>query len=115
VNHQEETCVPAISVPYDADGNLLHNPGPAGRGWAHQWRPNDVFECTLAGPTVTRSGGIGHVEWRSAEGRIFPMFVTDLVEMINRADILGGSVQGRWIVRKRGQCYGLAYADGGDQ
>lgn len=94
-------------VPYDDHGDLMHRPAALAR--VHRWGPNDPFNCLLFVLGAAPAGRETHVLWRSAEGRIFPMFLADLVEMLQRADVVAGGVQGRWIVRKRGQRYGVAY------
>jgi hypothetical protein len=96
-------------VPYSRGGSLLH--------WADRrspdvrWLPNDPFQGVfrLAGMRSGRSAK--YVLLGTDDGREFPMFVTDLLDVLNRSGISGGLTgNGPWIVRKRGQNYGVALA-----
>jgi len=46
-------------------------------------------------------------------GHKFPMFMTDLFEMMLALDVQRGTVAARWVVGKRGQNYGIRLAGGG--
>lgn len=99
--------MPVTEAPFDADGNLLYDPGPGGAGVAC-WRPNDPFQCVLVIEEPETRGRGRYVRWRSYEGTRFPMFLSDLVALLRSTDLTRGTVKGTWIVRKRGLHYGLA-------
>lgn len=42
----------------------------------------------------------------------YPMFVTDLVDLLQHAPVVNGYVRCRWKVVKRGSNYGIARVDG---
>lgn len=98
-------------VPYDADGNLLHF---ADR-WAvpDRWVPNEPFRACLEVEGTVSGRSAKYLIWRGTDGRRFPMFVADLVDLLRRTDVTMGVVEATWIVRKRGQNYGVALAPAG--
>lgn len=111
-----------LEAPFDRFGSLLHWAEPrysAGRygGMSETvtWRPNEPFHATLRLDSTRSGRSAKYVIWVSPNGsvdpRTFPMFVTDLVDTIQHAkQIDHGIISARWIVRKRGQNYGLALA-----
>ncbi|WP_238009469.1 hypothetical protein KZZ52_26640 [Dactylosporangium sp. AC04546] len=97
-------------VPYDGDGNLLHYVDP----WATPtMRPNEPFKAALQVEMMESGRSAKYLIWRDGDGRRFPMFIIDLVDMLQRAEVLQGAVEATWIVRKRGQNYGIALAPDG--
>lgn len=106
-------------APYSSNGSLLHwAPPQHEKAWAYaaadKWLPNDPFHATLRLDS-TRSGmSAKYVIWvspNSNDPRTFPMFVTDLVDTIQHAGrIERGIISARWMVRKRGQNFGLVLA-----
>jgi hypothetical protein len=97
-------------VPYTRNGSLPH--------WVNEhhnvWYPNEPFHAALQ-ITGTESGySAKYVMLRTANSddpRTFPMFVTDLVDAVANIPLIeNGIMHGRWMVRKRGQNYGVALA-----
>jgi len=74
-----------------------------------EWRQNEIFSGTLRLDGVDRkSPGTHRCIWVSPDGRTYPMFVSDLVEMaIKRGVPERGIVHARWTVRRQGQNFGL--------
>jgi hypothetical protein len=96
-------------APYDPNGNLEHYP-------THRtvWRPNEPFKATLQIETSISGRSAKYLIWVDADGRRWPMFVTDCIDLMRRADVLKGVAEGTWVVRKRGANYGLRLATAKD-
>jgi hypothetical protein len=100
-------------VPYDADGNLLHYASPWSRP---EMRPNVPFRAVLQITGMESGRSAKYVMLADRDGHTYPMFVTDLLDLLARsgagvkAGITGTEM---WIVRKRGQNYGVALAPTG--
>lgn len=81
---------------------------------APTWRDNLPFHATLQVDHTISGRSAKYVIWKNAyaplDRRTYPMFVTDLLDVARFGIQPGGIVSGRWIVRKRGQNYGLAIA-----
>jgi len=99
-----------------AAGSLLayarYGPGSGFSDESVAWRPNEVFSGTLRLAGVDRtSPGTHRCIWRSDDGRTYPMFTVDLVDMIMTRGIgKGGLVHERWTVRRAGRNFGLVLA-----
>lgn len=78
------------------------------------WLPNDPFHATLQISHMNRGRSAKYVTWMSPQAdddRTYPMFIADLLDLIQNADrIERGMLSARWMVRKRGQNYGLCLA-----
>src|ERR1044072_488931 len=74
-----------------------------------QWLPNEPFSATLTITGFSRGRSSAKFYFESAGNLRFPMFMTDMVDLVRTAKIDKGVVSGRWIVRKRGANYGIAY------
>lgn len=97
-------------VPFDVDGNLLHYADP----WMKPvMRPNEPFKACLEVEGTVSGRSAKYLIWRATDGRRFPMFVADCVDLMRRTDVTMGVVEATWIVRKRGQNYGVALAPAG--
>lgn len=80
-----------------------------------EWRMNQPWRASLQLDTVQSGRSAKYVIWRPVnlplDRRTFPMFVTDLLDVIKTGEIQpGGIVSARWMVAKRGQNYGLRLA-----
>lgn len=80
-----------------------------------EWRMNQPWRASLQLDTVTSGRSAKYVIWRPVnlplDRRTFPMFVTDLLDVVKNGEIQpGGIVSARWMVAKRGQNYGLRLA-----
>lgn len=96
--------------PVDDDGNLLHYPHEV-HGYRPErqvWRSNEAFEATLTMISMTRGRSAAYLLWKASDGRVFPMFLSDLVDVLAGKVIDHGVVHGVWQVRKAGHNYGLA-------
>lgn len=103
-------------APYDSKGSLLHFAGyGTGAGDSSPgvtWRDNDPFHATLQVVDMRSGRSAKYVILKhpnSDDERAFPMFVTELLDMLAATTVHHGIVSGRWQVRKRGQNYGLVY------
>lgn len=79
------------------------------------WLPNDPFNATLQISHMNKRGySARYVNWVSPhahDDRVFPMFIADLLDLMQNIDHIDrGIVTERWMVRKRGQNYGLCLA-----
>lgn len=78
-----------------------------------EWRPNTPFYGTFVLDDVIRTRKsvflTAHPVGRS---ELYPLFLTDLFDVLTHMDINAGKISGTWFVKKRGAYYGLApYAD----
>lgn len=97
-------------APYTKNGSLLH--------WVSSshdiWYPNDPFHAALQVFGMKSGYSAKYLMLRtpnSDDPRTFPMFVTDLADAVASIPLIEhGIMQGRWMVRKRGQNYGVALA-----
>lgn len=82
------------------------------------WRPNDPFHATLQLDSLRSGRSAKYVVWTAANSpsdtRTYPMFVTDLLDVVAAGVAPGGIVSGRWMVRKRGANYGLRLMKDGE-
>lgn len=107
-----------IKVPYGSQtGNLHHYPSTEWvtdyTGQRHPvgpvWKDNVPFRADLRLERYGRGRSAAYFIWKSDEGIEYPMFMSDMADMLQRAVIRNGLVEnGQWHVRKRGQNYGIA-------
>lgn len=102
--------------PVNPRGSLLHYAEKVWDGSRYvdpTMVPNDPFHATLRLSGMESGRSAKYVLWAAVDpldGRTWPMFVADLIELAQHATITNGVVSGRWQVCKRGQNYGLARA-----
>lgn len=99
-----------IQAPYDTHGNLLHFPGYSYHSTQPEWRDVVPFDATLTFNGQHRGRSAAYFEWLDADGRKWPMFMTDIGDLLQAATIDLGVVSARWTVQKRGQNYGVRLA-----
>lgn len=107
-------------VPYDHAGNLCHHDSDGyrwheGERAGPQWRPNTPFEATLVIDSMRSGRSAKYVILVDKDNHRYPMFITDLLDVLNSGDGITSGATGHkvWIVRKRGQNYGIALAPEG--
>jgi len=81
-----------------------------------EWRDNVPFRADFQIYSIASGGSARYLILKSANApldlRTWPIFVTDLVDVLRRAGAERGAVlSGRWMVAKRGQNYGLRLAN----
>lgn len=120
-------------APYDQQGNLQHFPQ---NGWEYtgeveirenlwggsshgtfehrvtrpippEWRPNEPFTATMTLQELARGRSAAYFWWTDQVGHRYPMFMSDMVDVVKLATTAGGVVTDTWIVRKRGANYGI--------
>ncbi len=103
-------------VPYDPAGNLCHHASAGNRYTLNKtdgpiWKPNEPFREVMTVNAMRSSASGKYVVLINAEGCTFPMFIIDLLELLARTTITKGVTEPlNWIVRKRGENYGIALA-----
>lgn len=106
-------------VPFDQRGNLLEYVAGRGTAWCagpdgsvgwHPivWMDNEPVKMTLTLNSMERGRSAARFIWKSEDGRKYPMFMTDMLALIKEHVIDHGKVEAEWIVKKRGQNYGVA-------
>lgn len=99
-------------APYDSRGNLMHY-AETNRwgGWngAAEWRANDPMELTITVDHVQSGRSAKYTVWTGANGTTYPMFISDLIEMLREVTMTEGQIHAMFWVRKRGQNFGLCY------
>jgi len=106
------------AVPFTADGGLMHYPGDrydygSGKRVAipPDRRPNAPFRATLMLKGSTRGRSAAYYLWEDAAGREFPMFITDMTDLVRHETALrAGVATATWMVAKRGQNFGVRLA-----
>lgn len=104
-------------VPYDAEGNLLHYSGQSYNYTTRSyqdtsvWLDNEPFQAEMELVTFGRGRSAATFHWKKVDdGRKFPMFMTDMVDLIKFGSVINGRTPlQKWVVVKRGQNYGLAF------
>lgn len=97
-------------APFDGDGNMLHYPDNFYMNRDGGWRQVQPFEATLTIVGLNRGRSAAYLTVVDEAGHNYPLFITDLVDIIQNRDIIGGRLTGRWAVRKRGQNFGIGPA-----
>lgn len=107
-------------APYDAKGNLQHYPSswwvahpPTGERELSgpYWRDPVPFRAVLVYEGYARGRSAAYFIWRhSITGTRYPMFMTDLDEMLRTRTIPHVGVHATWIECKRGSNYGIRVA-----
>ncbi|MER7281183.1 hypothetical protein ABT369_42790 [Dactylosporangium sp. NPDC000244] len=103
-------------VPYDERGNLLfyvderfgYSYLDGEYSVPYTMRPNDPFRATLTVDSMRTGRSAKYLIWRDEHGHHYPMFISDLTAMLPLVTVRLGEVSGTWIVRKKGQNYGIA-------
>ena len=97
---------PKGQAPWDAKGNLLSYPQGV-----HEWRPVSSFTTHLTLDHVTRGRSSVVFVWKDSDGHSYPMFVSDLEELITKTMVAyGETLTCTWTIKKKGQNYGIALA-----
>jgi hypothetical protein len=116
-------------APFIQDGSLMHFPEnrtdysnavrlEVGYGWkvppvviGPDWRPNLPFVAALRLASTCRGRSAAYFIWQDDAGREFPMFISDMLALIQGGTIVAGrKVTAHWIVTKRGANYGIRIA-----
>jgi hypothetical protein len=101
-----------IKIPFHKTGGLVQEAdGPS--DW-YEWRDNFEFDAMLVMTGFDR-GGIGAIRAVFADepGARYPMFVSDLADLLRVAGVVGGKVRARWTFVKRGKnLYGIRRVPG---
>lgn len=73
-----------------------------------EWRPNDPVYRTLDLGGIERGRSAARFVWRDEHGHTFPMFMTDVVDLMgSRTGVYDGVIEGHFVIVKRGANYGL--------
>lgn len=88
-----------------AYGNSFGHPEYGRSG--EEWRENIPFEATMTISDMYSGRSAKGLIWTDENGKKYTMFVSDAIELLAKTVINKGSVTGTWIVRKRGQNYGI--------
>jgi hypothetical protein len=107
---------PTYKVPFTENGSIMHYaqdrqrwPGYTDYYTPFEWKDPHEFPAVLTLDHSISGRSAKYVIWKAADGREFPMFVADLVEMIKTATIDQGSVSAFWYTAKRGANYGVRF------
>lgn len=106
-----------LQAPYDPrTGSLLHYPETRlklGREegeliWVEPgWRTNEPFYANLYLADMERGRSAAFFIWQDNDGRDYPMFMSDMFDLLRTKTVDEGYVEGIWLVKKRGQNYGI--------
>jgi hypothetical protein len=100
-------------VPLDKNGNLLHYARPPYRSYSGttgtEWVEPFEFDATLMLDRMETGRSAKFVWWTDIQNsKQYPMFVSELMDIIRQGCKAGGVVKGRWKTVKRGQNFGIA-------
>jgi hypothetical protein len=95
-----------IQIPFGKDGNPLVY-AREGQYNLEKWVPNYTFDDVLTIDGITRGRSAAQFNLSGSDGRKYTMFMTDMFDVIKRADIHRGMIAGTWTFQKRGQNYGV--------
>lgn len=114
------------TIPFDYKGNMMDYPGTRwvhnpehpnadARGYIHmdpEWRDNKPFHLpVLHLDTYGRGRSSVRFMWIDGDGHTYPMFVSDMVEVVKMRRIEDGAVRdSQWIGKKKGANYGIGLA-----
>lgn len=96
---------PDGSIPHWAVDRGVDTPQVTWHDDPDSWELHGVH-LTLDGMRSGRSAK--YVIWRDVNGRQFPMFITDLLDLITRGEVHKGTTTETMRVVKRGQNFGIA-------
>lgn len=107
---------PGYTVPFTEDGSIMHYAvpyQPNGYGSSFytpfEWREPHEFPAVLTIDHTISGRSAKYVIWKAADGRTFPMFVTDLVDLVKRGTVTDGTVSAVWYTGKRGANFGIKF------
>jgi hypothetical protein len=110
------TRKPDYKVPFSENGALLHYAIPQERRLTYRhpdqadtWRDPEPFRAELTIDHARSGRSAKYVIWTDPNGRLWPMFIAELLKLIKHGIAPGGVVLGWWIPCKRGQNFGLRY------
>lgn len=108
-------------APFDSKGNLLEwtaANGPDDKyggalrygtyGDLVEWRKIEAFTATLTIEDMERGRSAMRFIWKDPEGRKYPMFMRDALDVLKHRSLTDGTLTDEWIVVKRGANYGIA-------
>ena len=100
----------AGNVPMTSYGDLLSYPESWSEGKTWMWQPNKVFTCRMKIVSMGRGRSAAYFTLQDDNNIRFPMFMTDIMDLIANYSIDKGYVTATWTFCKRGQNYGLCLA-----
>lgn len=89
-------------VPFDAKGNMLSY-----ELLGSEMRVLLPFDAALGITGIERGMSAARFVVNDGEGRTFPVFLVDFLEITQRLTIVDGVFEGRFKAVKRGQNYGI--------
>lgn len=113
-------------VPFTKQGALLHYADEREHAWYRrnaeehdeplprwiadiEWKENTPFYKTLYIDGHQRGRSAAYFIWKDTSNNEFPMFMTDITDLIRGGRVEYGIVSGWWNVAKRGQNYGVRF------
>ena len=77
-----------------------------------EWKQNFEFDSVLGVRNMERGRSAKYLMWEDEQGREYPMFIVDLLDLLQRGIVHEGiTAPFTWTFRKRGQNYGIRLAD----
>lgn len=111
--------MPPQTAPYDFSGNLMHFPSLV---WDQDkqkyvdpmWVDNKPFMASLYLGGFQRGRSAAYYMWENINGAKFPMFLSDMLDVVQNCTIKNGVVNSLWHCVKKGQNYGIQLFDNGN-
>ena len=97
-----------MKAPFMPDGSLLHWCSPYAEGDPYTIiKEVEPFRARLALTGSRRGRSAAYFMWESDTGATFPMFMTEMVDLVTNGTVVKGVADEEWTIRKRGQNYGI--------
>lgn len=93
------------SIPFDKDGNPMYYEPWGSDGI--DWRPNQVMQLKLELDGYSRGRSSVVFCFVDQNGIQYNMFVSDMVNLLEKKTVDKGVVEGTFVFRKQGANYGL--------
>lgn len=74
------------------------------------WVENEPMHLTLTLIGLHRPARTARYIWQDTIGRIWPMFLVDMLELLQHKEVKKGVVNASWQVRRRSMNFGIALA-----
>lgn len=103
-----EGQVRQVKAPFMPDGSLLHYVYPY-QGWNDPaaMKEAEPFHARLTLTGMRRGRSAAYFMWESDTGATFPMFMTEMVDLVTNGTVVKGVADEEWTIRKQGQNYGI--------
>ena len=98
-----------LMIPFHEGNQLKYVDNWVKQEYKLDWKENHEFEETLTVTNMSRGRSAANFELQDKDGNKFNMFMTGMLEMVQKATIKKGKVKGTWTFVKRGANFGIIF------